>query len=202
MTSVQRPHLQTARPNSSIEHPFLRNLDLYQVALDKLVVKGRSELSRRALHGNTSSLQRGNLRVSVTLSTANNSTSVAHSPARRCRDTSNEADNGLVGGVVLLQEVCGVLLGRTTNLADHDDTVRLLVLQEDLQAIDEVGAGEGVAADAHDEGLAEAGLRGLVDGFVGEGTRAGDDADAAALVDEAWHDADLALALRKSAKLS
>ena len=70
-----------------------------------------------------------------------------------------------------------------------------MVLKEDFEAVDEVRAGEGVAADADDEGLAEAGLRGLVHGFVGEGSGAGDDADAAALVDEAGHDADFALAL-------
>ena len=63
-----------------------------------------------------------------------------------------------------------------------------------MEAVDEVGSGERVAADADDEGLAEAGLGGLVDGFVCEGSGAGDDADAAALVDVAGHDADLALA--------
>ena len=36
-------------------------------------------------------------------------------------------------------------------------------------------------------------LRGLVDGFVGEGAGPGDDTDAAPFVDEAWHDADFAL---------
>jgi hypothetical protein len=38
-------------------------------------------------------------------------------------------------------------------------------------------------------------LGGLVHGFVGEGSGARDDADAAALMDEARHDANLALAL-------
>jgi hypothetical protein len=44
-------------------------------------------------------------------------------------------------------------------------------------------------------------LGGLVHGFVGEGSRAGDDADAATLVDEAGHDADLALSLREKSLL-
>jgi hypothetical protein len=168
---------------------------LYQVALDELIVQRLAERRGRALNNNTSSLQGGDLGVGVTLSSADNGTGVAHSPAGRRRDTSDEADNGLVGGVVLLEEVGGVLLSGSTNLADHDNTVCLGVLEEDLQAVDEVGAGEGVTADTDDERLAKAGLGGLVDGLVGEGSGAGDDTDATALVDEARHDADLALAL-------
>jgi hypothetical protein len=65
-------------------------------------------------------------------------TSVTHTSARRSRDTSNEGDNGLVGSVVLLEEVCSILLGGTTNLTNHDDTISLGVLEEDLEAVDEV----------------------------------------------------------------
>lgn len=121
---------------------------------------------------------------------------MAHTAAGGSGDAGDEADDGLaaVDGVGLLEELGGVLLGGAANLANHDDAVGLLVLDEDLEAVDEVCAAEGVAADADDEGLAEAGLGGLVDGLVGQGAGAGDDADAAALVDEAGHDADLALA--------
>lgn len=121
---------------------------------------------------------------------------MTHATAGGSRDTGNEADDGLaaVYGVILLQELGCVLLGGATNLTNHDDTVRLLILEEDVETVDEVGAGEGVTADADDEGLAEAGLGGLVDGLVCQGAGAGDDTDAAALVDEAGHDANLALA--------
>lgn len=121
---------------------------------------------------------------------------MAHAAAGGRGDAGDEADDGLaaVDGVGLLEELGGVLLGGTANLANHDDAVRLLILEEDLEAVDEVGAAEGVAADADDEGLAEAGLGGLVDGLVRQGAGARDDADAAALVNEAGHDADLALA--------
>lgn len=168
---------------------------LYQVALDELFVQRLAERSGRALDNDTSGLQGGDLGVGVTLSSADNGTGVAHPPARRRRDTGNEADNGLVGRVVLLEEVGSVLLGSSTNLSNHDDAVCLAVLEEDLQAVDEVGSGEGVTADADNERLTKAGLGSLVDGLVGEGSGAGDDADATALVDEARHDADLALAL-------
>src|SRR5690349_18774294 len=93
---------------------------LYQVALDELIVQRLAERRRRALNDDTSSLQGGDLGVGVTLSSADDGTSVAHSPAGRRRDTSDEADNGLVGGVVLLEEVGGILLSGSTNLADHD----------------------------------------------------------------------------------
>ena len=121
---------------------------------------------------------------------------MTHATAGRGRDTGDEGDDGLAAvlGVVLLEEIGSLLLGGTTDLADHDDTVRLAVLEEDLEAVDEVGAAERVTADTDDEGLAEAGLGGLVDGLVGEGAGPGDDTDAAALVDETRHDADLALA--------
>jgi hypothetical protein len=173
--------------------PFMARL--YQVALDKLFVQRLAERSGRALNNDTGGLEGGDLGVGVTLSSADNSTSVAHSPARRRRDTGDEADNGLVGGVVLLEEVGSVLLGSSTNLSNHDDTVCLAVLEEDLQAVDEVGSGEGVTADTDNERLTKAGLGSLVDSLVGEGSGAGDDTDATALVDEARHDADLALAL-------
>jgi hypothetical protein len=169
---------------------------LYQVTLDELIVQGRSELSRRAFNDDASSLKSIDLRVGVTLSTADNGTSVAHSPARRRRDTGDEADYGLVGSVVLLEEVCGVLLGGTTDLSNHDDTICLLILEEDLQAVNEVGSRERVSADTDDERLAKAGLGGLVHGLVGESSGAGDDADTTALVDEARHDANLALSLQ------
>lgn len=120
---------------------------------------------------------------------------MTHAAAGGSRDTGNERDGGLVVDVVGLEELGGILLGGTTNLTDHDDTVGLGVLEEDLEAVDEVGAGEGVTTDTDDEGLTKASLGGLVDGLVGQGTGTGDDTDTAALVDEARHDTDLALTL-------
>ena len=121
-------------------------------------------------------------------------TGVTHSPSRRSRNAGDEADDGLVGGVVGPQKVGRVFFRATTNLSNHDDSIRLAVLQKDLQAVYEVGSREGITADANHERLTEASLGGLIDGFVGEGTRTRDDADAATLVDEARHDANLALA--------
>jgi len=167
---------------------------LYHIPLDELLPESLAQRSGALLDDNTCTLECGDLAVRTTLATGHNGTGVTHSPAWRGGDTSDEADHGLPAGVGLLQEVSGVLLSRTTDLADHDDSISLRVLKEDTQAVDEVGAGEGVTTDTDHKGLAEPGLGGLVDGFVGQGTGARDDTDAAALVNEAWHDTDLALA--------
>ena len=121
-------------------------------------------------------------------------TSVSHSASWWRRDTSNERNNWLSSVVVLLQEIGSLLLSRSSNLSNHDDTISLTILKEDLQAVDEVGSREWVTTDTNDEGLAKTALGGLVDSLVGEGTGTGHNTDAAALVDETWHDTDLTLA--------
>lgn len=120
---------------------------------------------------------------------------MTHPPSWRSRDTGNEADNRLASSVVALQKVRRVFFRRPSNLTNHDNTVCFLVLQEHLETIDEVGTRERVTANANDERLTESSLSSLVDGFVGQSSGARDNANAAALVDETWHDANLALAL-------
>ena len=168
---------------------------LHKVALDKLGKKGLAKGSRAALDNDTSVGQSGDLGVGTTLTTADDGTGVTHAAAGGSGDTGNEGDGGLVVDVVGLEELGGILLGGTTDLTDHDDTVGLGVLEEDLEAVDEVGAGEGVTTDTDDEGLTETSEGGLVDGLVGQSTGTGDDTDTTALVDEAGHDTDLALTL-------
>lgn len=169
---------------------------LNQIALDELGKQSLTKSSRAALDNDTSILESGNLGVSTTLTTADDGTGVTHAATGGSGDTGNEGNSGLVVDVVGLEELGGVLLGGTTNLTDHDDTVGLGVLEEDLQAVDEVGTGEGVTTDTDNERLTKAGLGSLVDGLVGQGTGTGDDTDTTALVDEAGHDTDLALTLQ------
>ena len=66
------------------------------------------------------------------------------------------------------------------------------ILEEQFYDVNVLRAGEGVAADAHAERLAEPDVRGLRDGLVGERAGARDDADVAGPVDVAWLDAHLA----------
>ncbi|KAJ5576061.1 hypothetical protein N7535_002987 [Penicillium sp. DV-2018c] len=168
---------------------------LDKVALDELGKQGLAEGGRAALDNDTGVGEGRDLGVGTTLTTADDGTGVTHAAAGGSGDTGNEGDGGLVVDVVGLEELGGILLGGTTDLTDHDDTVGLGVLEEDLEAVDEVGAGEGVTANTDDEGLTEAGHGGLVNGLVGQGAGARDDTDTAALVDETGHDTDLALTL-------
>jgi hypothetical protein len=196
-------HHDAKKPTKALnwESPIVKQLHIQNVHLkhvppDKLLSEGLAERRRAALNNNTCRLERGDLAVRTTLAAGNDGTGVAHTPTGRSRDTGDERDNGLLLQLVgLTEEVRGILLGGTTDLTNHDDTVGLGVLEEDLEAVDEVGAAEGVTADTDDERLTETGLGGLVDGLVGEGTGTGDDTDATALVDETGHDTDLALTL-------
>ncbi len=67
------------------------------------------------------------------------------------------------------------------------------------QAIDEVHAANRVTTDTDARRLPEAYGRRLIDGLVGQGSRARYDADAARLVNKTRHDADLAFARRYDA---
>ena len=97
-------------------------------------------------------------------------------------------------------DVCGGgFFGGAADLADEDDGFGLGIFVEQLERVDVRGADDGVAADADGGRLADAALRELVDGLVGERAGARDDADRAFLVNAAGHDADLGLAGRDDA---
>ena len=66
---------------------------------------------------------------------------------------------GVRAGVVLRQVVSALFLGSAANLADHDDPLCLGVVDEGLKTVHEVGAVEGVAANAHARGLTQTGLK-------------------------------------------
>src|SRR5476651_2386127 len=124
---------------------------------------------------------------------------MTHAAAGRRGAAGDEADDRLFGAGRL--QILGAHdLGVAADLADHDDALGLGIPHEHFQALDEVGAIHRVAADADAGRLAEADSRGLGHGFIGERARARDDADLAALVDVARHDADLALARRDHAR--
>src|SRR5690606_3223090 len=119
----------------------------------------------------------------------NQGAGVPHALARRRGDAGDEADHGLFH--VVLGPLRGVDFVRPANLADHDDGVGVGVLVEHLEHIDVLQAVDGIAADAHGTGLAQAKLGDLCHGFIGQRAGTADDADAALAVDVAGHDADL-----------
>ena len=127
-------------------HPFAFTLagkqrSLQKVPSHKLLVQPLSERSGTPLDKSTGSLQGGNLALGTALATGDDGTSVAHSAAGRSSDTGNEGNDGFVRGVVGLEELGGILLGGTTDLADHDDTVSLGVVQD--AGVFEGGRGAG-----------------------------------------------------------
>src|ERR1700693_1201249 len=127
---------------------------------------------------------------------------MAHAPARRRGAAGDEADYRLLTPLLGLvaQKLGGLLLGGAADLADHDDRLGLRIAEEELEHVDEFGALHRIAADADARRLAEAFDGGLEHRLVGERARARHDADLAALVDVAGHDADLALARRDHAR--
>ena len=89
--------------------------------------------------------------------TADNCSCVAHATAWRRGLSGDEADDGLAH--VLLDEFGGLLLGVTADFADHDDGVRVGVVIEEPNGIEEGGPNDGIAADTDARGLADAELR-------------------------------------------
>src|SRR5215475_10715292 len=85
------------------------------------------------------------------------------------------------------------LLVAAADLSHQDDALGPGIALEEFEHVDEVHAAHRIAADADAGALAEPDARRLEDRLIGEGARARHDPDPALLVDEAGHDADLAL---------
>ncbi len=118
---------------------------------------------------------------------------VAHAAAGRGGGSGDEAGDGLLA--VLGGPGGGFFFGGAADFTDHDDGFGLGVFVEHFEDVEVAGAVDWVAADAYAGALADAELGELVDGFVGEGAGAGDDADVAFFVDVAGGDADAAAAV-------
>ena len=71
----------------------------------------------------------------------------------------------------------GLLLGVAADLAHHQHGLGLRVGLEQRQGVDEARAVDRVAADADAGALADAQVRELPDGLIGERARAAHDAD-------------------------
>ena len=123
---------------------------------------------------------------------------MAHAPSRRGGLAGDEADHGLLE--FLLDVGRGFVLGRAADLADEDDGLGPGIVLEQPQKLDIFEPDDRVAPDADRGGLAQALLGHLLDGLVGQRSRAGNDADRARRVDVTGHDADLALAGRDDAR--
>lgn len=154
---------------------------------------GSSQLGRRSDNVHTSSGQSLELGSGSTLAARDDGAGMAHASAGRGRGTGDEGDDGLVGVTVGLQPLSSILLGRATNLTNHDDTLGLGVIGESLQAVNEVGSVERITANADAGGLTQVDIGSLSDSLVSQSTGARNDSDLSLLVDIAGHDTDLAL---------
>ena len=134
------------------------------------------------------------LRFRVALAARDDGAGVAHTAARRGGAAGDEARGGLPAALLALggEELGGLFFGRSANLTDHDDRLGFRIVEEHVEHVDMLGPFDRVAADADGGRLAEAEIRGLLDRFIGERARTRDDADRAAPMDVAGHDADLA----------
>src|SRR5262249_6685204 len=94
---------------------------------------------------------------------------MTHAAAGRRGAAGDEADHGFLAAAprLIREELRGVLLGGTADLADHDDRLGRLVGEQHLQHLDELGALHRIAADADGGGLPEPLAGGLVDRLVG-----------------------------------
>ena len=84
------------------------------------------------------------------------------------------------------------LLRRPANLANQNDALRLGVVQKNVQAVNKVGAVEGIAADTDAECLPETGVGRLEHCLISQCAGTRNNPDFTGLVDMARHDADLA----------
>src|SRR5208282_1934961 len=132
---------------------------------------GAAERRRRIGDGYAGAPHRLDLVAGLALAARDDGAGMAHAPPRRSRDAGDEADDRLLRPAAL-QEVRRLLLGRAADLADHDDAEGLGIGEEELEAVDEVGAVDRIAADADAGRLTEAGGGRLRHRLVGERARA------------------------------
>src|SRR6185436_3915627 len=163
----------------------------------QLVGHGLAEIRERADGAHACFLEGRKLLRRRTLAARDDRAGMPHTLAGRRRDAGDVADDRLLD---VLREVFGrgFLVG-AADLDDHDDALRRGVFLEQRDAVDEVHAAHGVAADADASALPQAAQRRLIDGLVRQRSRTRHDADRARLVDRARHDADLGAARRDDA---
>jgi len=101
----------------------------------------------------TTSLHGIDLSLGRAAAAADDGAGVTHAAPRRGGEPGDKAHHRF--GDLLLDKSGRLLLGVPTDLAHHDDAGGGVVGLEGLQAVDEVGAVDRVAADADAGGLAD-----------------------------------------------
>merc|ERR1719452_179160 len=129
-----------------------------------------SHLSWTLGHNDISLLQSLNLRSSSSLATTDDGSGVTHSSARWSCHSSNEGNNrlGIGARVVFNQVVSSPLLSLATNLTNHDNSLGVGVVDEQLETVNEVGSIERISSNTNTESLTQTHSTGLVDCLVCE----------------------------------
>src|SRR5688500_8774286 len=124
--------------------------------LQQRVQRG-AKLARAGGHADARRFHRCDLVVGAALAARDDRAGVAHAAAGRGGAAGVEPDGRLGSPApgLVLEELRGFLLGAAADLADHDDALGLVIGEEQLEHVDEVGAVDRVATDPDRGGLAE-----------------------------------------------
>ena len=97
----------------------------------------------------TSGLKRSNLLGCAALTSSDDGAGMAHAAARWRSLASDEADGRQIAMVVIAKPRSSFFFSLTSDLADHDDTLSLGIVNKLAEYIDKVGAIEGVTSNAN-----------------------------------------------------
>ena len=103
----------------------------------------------------SSGLKSSDLVSSATLSSSNDSTSVAHTSSWGSCLSGNEADDGQLTVVMGTKPLSGFFFGLTSDFTDHDNTFGLGIVNELCKNIDEVSSVERITTDSDNCALSE-----------------------------------------------
>ena len=110
---------------------------------------------------NSCGLQGGHLFRSRAVASGDDCPGMAHAPSWRGGLSGDETDDGLVH--VRLGKCGGLLFRVSADFPDHHHRLRVRVILKETEAINEVGAVDGIAADADAGGLPQSGTGELAD---------------------------------------
>ena len=127
-------------------------------------------------HGDAGLAESLELRFRCSLAASDDGTCMAHPLTGRGCGTRDKTNHGF-GGLGLAIELRRLFFRRPADFTDHDDALGFIVGQEQLQAINEVGAVDRIAANANASRLAKASCGCLRHSFISQRARAGDNAN-------------------------
>src|SRR5947209_20606247 len=119
------------------------------------------------------------------LTSADDRAGVAHAAARRSGLAGDEADHGLL--YMRFDEFRSAFFGIAADFADHHDGVRIGIVVEEADRLQERCDDDGIASDSDAGGLADTEMCWLVHGFVGQRAEASHQAELDLLLNPFWN---------------